>query len=287
MDEARARDVLAAAKVLPGPAGDARLIALGENAVLAAGELVVKVGRDAELLDRARRELDIAGWLAGAGVPAVRAAEPEPLLVDGHPVTVWHRLPDAVRPAEPRDLAGLLRTVHALPAPPFALPPRELLGGVERWLRLAGEAIDPEDAAYLRERRDGFAAAAAALTPRLTPGPIHGDALTRNVHVGPDGPVLVDLETFSADLREHDLVVMALSRDRYGLPAQAYDSFVSAYGWDVCEWEGCSVLRGARETASCAWVAQHAAGNPKALAEFRRRVGSLRDGDEAVRWYPF
>ncbi|MEU1705490.1 aminoglycoside phosphotransferase family protein [Streptomyces sp. NPDC005706] len=287
MDEARARDVLAAAKVLPGPAGDARLIALGENAVFAAGELVVKVGRDAELLDRARRELDIAGWLAGAGVPAVRAAEPEPLLVDGHPVTVWHRLPDAVRPAEPRDLAGLLRTVHALPAPPFALPPRELLGGVERWLRLAGGAIDPEDAAYLRERRDGFAAAAAALTPRLTPGPIHGDALTRNVHVGPDGPVLVDLETFSADLREHDLVVMALSRDRYGLPAQAYDSFVSAYGWDVREWEGCSVLRGARETASCAWVAQHAAGNPKALAEFRRRVGSLRDGDEAVRWYPF
>ncbi|MGW5326503.1 phosphotransferase enzyme family protein [Streptomyces sp. NPDC004014] len=287
MDEARARDVLGAAKVLPGPAGDARLLALGENAVFAAGELVVKVGRDAELLDRARRELAIATWLAGADVPAVRAAEPEPLLVEGHPVTVWHRLPDAVRPAEPRDLARLLRTVHELDAPGFALPPRELLGGVERWLRLAGEAVDPEDAAYLRERRDGFAAAAAALTPRLAPGPIHGDALPRNVHVGPDGPVLVDLETFSSDLREHDLVVMALSRDRYGLPAEAYDSFVSEYGWDVREWEGCSVLRGARETASCAWVAQHAPGNPKALAEFRRRVGSLRDGDEAVRWYPF
>ncbi|MEU3417593.1 aminoglycoside phosphotransferase family protein [Streptomyces murinus] len=287
MDEARARDVLAAAGVPAAGAGDAVLLALGENAVFAAGDLVVKVGRDAELLARARRELDIAGWLAGAGVPAVRAAEPEPRLVEGHPVTVWHRLPDAVRPAEPRDLAGLLRLVHALPAAPFALPPRELLGGVERWLRLAGEAIDPEDAAYLRARRDGFAAAAAALTPRLTPGPIHGDALPRNVHIGPKGPVLVDLETFSADLREHDLVVMVLSRDRYGLPAEAYDAFTETYGWDVREWEGCSVLRGARETASCAWVSQHAPGNPKALAEFRRRVASLRDGDESVRWYPF
>ncbi|MET7285586.1 aminoglycoside phosphotransferase family protein [Streptomyces sp. NPDC005573] len=287
MDEARARDVLAEAKVLPGPARDARLLALGENAVFAAGDLVVKVGRDAELLGRARRELDIAGWLAGADVPAVRAAEPEPLLVDGHPVTVWHRLPDPVRPAEPRDLAELLRVVHALPAPPFALPPRELLGGVERWLRLAGDAIAPEDAAYLRERRDGFAAAAAALTPHLTPGPIHGDALPRNVHIGPDGPVLVDLETFSADLREHDLVVMALSHDRYGLPDEAYDSFTGSYGWDVRAWEGCSVLRGARETASCAWVAQHAPSNPKALAEFERRVSSLRTGDETVRWYPF
>lgn len=287
MDEARARDVLAAAGILPGAAADARLLALGENAVFAAGDLAVKVGRDAELLERARRELAVAGWLAEEGVPAVRAAEPEALLVDGHPVTVWHRLPEAVRPAGPQDLAELLRLVHALPTPPFGLPPRELLGGVERWLRLAGDAIDPADAAYLRDRRDGFASAAAALTPHLPPGPVHGDALPRNVHIGPDGPVLVDLETFSADLREHDLVVMALSHDRYGLPDEAYASFTAAYGWDVRSWEGCSVLRGARETASCAWVAQHAPGNPKALAEFRRRVASLRDGDESVRWYPF
>ncbi|GLP63767.1 aminoglycoside phosphotransferase [Streptomyces sp. TUS-ST3] len=284
MDETRARDVLAAAGL---PVGPARLLALGENAVFAVDDLVVKVGRDAELLDRARRELDIALWLAQAEVPAVRAAEPKARLVDGHPVTLWHRLPDAVRPAGPRDLAELLRVVHALPAPPFELPPRELLGGVERWLRLAGDAISSADAEYLRRRRDGFAGAAAAVTPRLTPGPIHGDALPRNVHVGPSGPVLVDLETFSSDLREHDLVVMALSRDRYGLSADAYDSFTAAYGWDVREWEGCSVLRGARETASCAWVAQHAPSNPKALAEFERRVASLRDGDETVRWYAF
>ncbi|MFD4606879.1 phosphotransferase enzyme family protein [Streptomyces sp. NPDC058440] len=287
MDEARAREVLGGAGVLAGPVRDARLLALGENAVFAAGDLVVKVGRDAELWDRARRELRIAMWLAEAGVPAVRAAAQEAILVEGHPVTVWHRLPDPVRPAGPVDLAELLRLVHALPAPEFELPPRELLGGVERWLRLAGDAISPSDAGYLRRRRDGFAAAAAALTPHLPPGPIHGDALPRNVHIGPDGPVLVDLETFSADLREHDLVVMALSRDRYGVPADAYDAFTRTYGWDVREWEGCPVLRGARETASCAWVAQHAPTNPKALAEFERRVASLRDGDTTVRWYPF
>ncbi|WP_413759403.1 phosphotransferase enzyme family protein [Streptomyces sp. MMBL 11-3] len=286
MDEARAREVLAEAG-LGRDGRDAVLLALGENAVFAIGDLVVKVGRDRELFDRARRELAVALWLAEAGVPAVRAAEPEARSVAGHPVTLWHRLPDPVRPAEPRDLAGLLRVVHALPAPGFALPRRELLGGVERWLRLAGDVIDPADAAYLRGRRDGFAEASAALTPELPPGPIHGDALPRNVHVGPDGPVLVDLETFSADLREHDLVVLALSRDRYGLPAEAYDAFTTTYGWDVREWEGCTVLRGARETASCAWVAQHAPSNPKALAEFRRRVASLREGDETVRWYPF
>ncbi|MFF0749504.1 phosphotransferase enzyme family protein [Streptomyces sp. NPDC004267] len=285
MDEARAREILAAAGLR---ADEATLLALGENAVFALGDLVVKVGRDAELLPRAERELALAGWLESACIPAVRAAEAEPLLVGGHPLTLWHRLPEAVRPTEPRDLAPLLRAVHALPEPAgLELPRRELLGGVERWLRLAGDAVDPADAAFLRERRDSFAPAAAALTPHLTPGPIHGDALPRNVHVGPDGPVLVDLETFSSDLREHDLVVLALARDRYGLDPAAYDAFTEAYGWDVRAWEGCAVLRGARETASCAWVAQHAPANPKALAEFERRVASLRDGDPEVRWYPF
>ncbi|WP_124270733.1 aminoglycoside phosphotransferase family protein [Streptomyces sp. ADI96-02] len=288
MDEMRAREVLTAA----GLPGTAELLALGENAVFAADGLVVKVGRDAtghpELRERAEREVAVADWLAAAGVPAVRAAEDRVRMAEGHPVTLWHRLPAAVRPARPSDLAPLLRRIHALSAPEgFTLPRRELLGGVERWLTLAGDTIDPADADYLRRRRDGFAAAASALVPHLPPGPIHGDALPRNVHVGPDGPVVVDLETFSADLREHDLVVLALSRDRYGLPAADYDAFTAAYGWDVREWDGCAVLRGARETASCAWVAQHAPGNPKALAEFRRRVASLRDGDPEVRWYPF
>ncbi|MEU9163213.1 aminoglycoside phosphotransferase family protein [Streptomyces sp. NPDC048424] len=287
MDEARARRVLTAAGLTRGAAREPALLAFGENAVFAVGDLVVKVGREAALLERSRRELAVAGWLAAAGVPAVRAAEPEPRLVDGHPLTVWHRLPDAVRPAGAEDLAVLLRAVHALPAPPFALPARDLLGGVERWLQLAGDAIDPADAAYLRARRDAYAGEVAALTPHLPPGPVHGDALPRNVHVGPDGPALVDLETVSADLREHDLVVMALSRDRYGMPAEEYEAFVSAYGWDVRAWPGCAVLRGARETASCAWVSQHAPANPKALAEFRRRVASLRNGDPETRWHSF
>lgn len=307
LTEERARAVLSAA-LPPYRAGtaEARLLALGENAVFAVDSLslVVRISRDLEVWDRAARELRIADWLAREGLPAVRPdrrfGPEQPLPFAGHLVTYWQRLPDPVRPAGPRDLAELLRMVHALPDPPagpptdppadpapLPLPRRDLLGGIERWLRLAGDAIDPADAAYLRTRRDDFATAVEELTPRLTPGPIHGDALPRNVHIGPDGPVLVDLETFSHDLREHDLVVMALSRDRYGLGAEAYDAFAAEYGWDVREWPGCEVLRGARETASCAWVAQHAPANPAAHAEFTRRIASLREDDPTVRWHTF
>ncbi|WP_037908268.1 aminoglycoside phosphotransferase family protein [Actinacidiphila yeochonensis] len=278
----RAREVLDAAG---HPEAD--LLSFGENAVFGAGRLVIKVGRGAHLLDRARREVRTADWLAKHDVPAVRSAESEVRLVEGHPITYWQRLPESLRPAVTVDAAPLLKLVHALPEPDFGLPPRDLLGGVERWLRAGGEAVDPADAAYLRQRRDEFARASASLTPHLPRGPIHGDALPRNIHIGPDGPVLVDLETFSSDLREHDLVVQVLSRDRYGVPASEYETFAEAYGWDVTGWDGYEALRGARETAGCAWVAQHARANPAARTEFRRRVASLRADDTSVRWYSF
>ncbi|MBD0691236.1 phosphotransferase enzyme family protein [Streptomyces sp. CBMA123] len=293
-DEGRARLLLTQAcetAGLPEPDG-ARLLALGENAVFDLGDpaVVAKVGRGPALSDRAQRELAFAHWLAGQGLPVVRpyeAVAPGPQSAHGHPVTFWHRLAPAVRPARPADLAPLLRTLHALPLPPFPLGRRDLLAPVERWLASAEGQVDPADVAFLRERRDAFAAALPGLAPRLRPGVIHGDALPRNVHVGPDGPVLLDLETFSQDLREHDLVVLALAHDRYGVPDEEYRAFTEAYGWDVRDWPGFAVLRGARETASASWVAQQAAGNPAALAEFGRRVDSLRAGATEVRWYPF
>ncbi|MFJ1752678.1 phosphotransferase enzyme family protein [Kitasatospora sp. NPDC088134] len=295
-DEPRARALLQEAAAPAGidPAG-AVLLALGQNAVfdLPAEGLVAKVGRTPGAADRAGRELALAGWLDGAGVPVVRPADPAVRLVREHPVTLWHRLGDPVRPARPVDLAPLLRALHALPAAPVPSVPsvplgrRDLLAPVDDWLTAAEGHVDPADAAFLRVRKETFVTAIAELAPVLPPGPIHGDALPRNVHVTPDGPVLLDLEYMAADLREHDLVVLALSQDRYGVPAEEVAAFHAAYGWDVREWPGFAVLRGARETASAAWVAQQAAGNPAARAEFRRRVDSLRDGATDVRWFAF
>lgn len=286
LSEPQARKLLSAA----GQDGlGAELLSLGENAVLALPDgPVAKISRTADLLPRARHEVQIARWLAEHDVPAVHPApNAGPLLVEGHPITFWERLPAPVRAPSPTDLAELLRLIHALPTPPFKLPKRNLLSGVDRWLAAAGDLIAPHDIAFLRARRDEYALACTELKPVLTPGPIHGDALPRNVHVGPGGPVLTDLETFSSDLREHDLVVMALARDRYGMPDEEYRSFTETYGWDVTEWDGYLVLRRARETASAAWVAQRAAENPAALTEFALRVNSLREGDPMARWHSF
>jgi Ser/Thr protein kinase RdoA (MazF antagonist) len=75
-------------------ADSAELLRLGENAIwrLADAPVVVRIARSSEHLDRVRKELCVARWLAGAGVPVVRVAEEvtgQPRVVDGHPVTFW------------------------------------------------------------------------------------------------------------------------------------------------------------------------------------------------------
>ncbi|PYC60945.1 aminoglycoside phosphotransferase, partial [Streptomyces tateyamensis] len=81
---------------------------------------------------------------------------------------------------------------------------------------------DPADADQLRALTADQAAAVAAQQPVLPPGVSHGDSLPRDVHVGAGGPVLLDLETVADDLREHDLVVLALAHHRYGVPEREY-----------------------------------------------------------------
>lgn len=295
-DEPYARWVLRHACVDLGigvaEADDSVLLGLSENAVFALpnSPVIAKVARDASVFERADRALRVAEWLALHQVPAVRPAADLParaVLVEDHPVTFWQRLEEPTRPPNPADLAPLLKQLHALGRPPFPLPRREVLGNVERWLAQAEGHIDPKDADFLRRRRGELRAATEELTPALPPGPIHGDALPRNVHVGSAGPMLVDLETAADDLREHDLVVLSLSHDRYGLPEADYQAFLDGYGFDVADWDGHLVLRGARETASAAWVAQQAPGNPRARAEFEHRVASLRSGDTEARWHAF
>ena len=262
----------------------AELLALGENAVFAAGDLVVKVGRDAT-----RRSSSTGrggSWPSpsgspSAGVPAVRAAEPEARSVDGHPVTVWHRLPDAVRPAEPADLAvtaaaGPCTALPRLPpaAPRAARRRRALAAARGRRDRPGRRGVSARTAGRVRGRRRRARPAAAAWA-RSTATRCRATSMSAR-----DGPVLVDLETFSADLREHDLVVMALSRDRYGLPAEAYDAFTAAYGWDVTR------VGGLRRAARRPRDGELRLGRParpdatrRPWRSSRRRVASLRDDD--------
>ncbi|MDI2125140.1 aminoglycoside phosphotransferase family protein [Yinghuangia seranimata] len=297
MDTAAAeRAILAraclSAGVDPALADDAELLAYGENAVFALrrGGLVVRIARGAHLMARAAREVEVARWLTGLGFPTVRPAEAvaeQPIEVAERPVTFWELLPPPEREPDVKDLARLLKRLHALPEPPFALPPREPLGLVETWLDSADAAVHLDDRRFLLDRKKALEAAFAAVVPVLPPGVIHGDALLRNVGVHGGRAYLLDLENVSSDLRELDLILTPMAAVRYGLPDGSVKRFTDKYGFDVTAWDGYPVLRAVRELAATAWVAQHVPGNPAAEEEFEHRVRCLREGDTEARWHAF
>ncbi|MEU8137186.1 phosphotransferase enzyme family protein [Streptodolium elevatio] len=276
----------------PGAADAAELLAYGENAVFALPcvGVVARIARGAHLLERARREMAVARWLAEEDFPTVRPAvqvAAEPLVVSERPVTFWELLPPADREPDVRDLAKLLKRLHALPEPPFALPPREPLALVETWLDSADAAVHLDDRRFLLSRRDELAEAYARVVPALPPGVIHGDALLRNVGVHGGRAMLLDLENVAHDLRELDLMLIPMAAVRYGLPEGEAERFAKKYGFDVTGWDGYPVLRAVRELAATAWVAQHVPGNPSAEEEFEHRVRCLRTGDTTSRWHAF
>ncbi|MCF2526232.1 aminoglycoside phosphotransferase family protein [Yinghuangia sp. KLBMP8922] len=297
MDTAAAeRAVLAracnTAGIDPGAADGAELLAFGENAVFALPGvgIVARIARGPHLKERARREVAVAQWLCALDFPTVRpaAAVPvQPLEVSERPVTFWEILPPADGTPDVRDLAKLLKRLHALPEPPFALPRREPLALVETWLDSADAAVHLDDRRFLLDRKAALAEAYAQVRPVLAPGVIHGDALLRNVGVHGGRAVLLDLENVASDLRELDLILTPMAAVRYGLPEGSVERFARKYGFDVTGWDGYPVLRDVRELAATAWVAQHVPGNPAAEEEFAHRVRCLRTGDTTSRWHAF
>lgn len=76
--------------------------------------IIARVSR-AGGLRTAAKEIQVARWLEGAGVPAVQALADvdQPVEADGRAVTFWRELPPH-RPGTPADVAALLKTLHEI-----------------------------------------------------------------------------------------------------------------------------------------------------------------------------
>jgi Ser/Thr protein kinase RdoA (MazF antagonist) len=290
----RAGDLLAVAcrEVGLDPDG-ARLLRFGENASYRlagdASSVVVRIARDRSRLPVARREVCVARWLAQAQVPAVRVDErfdDQPLLVDGHPVTLWRAVDyGPVRPGL-ADLAQLLRQLHELDGSPCRLPVFDPLSTV--WPRLrAGLDIPDADMAFLWDRCGQVAEAVANLEPALPVGPVHGDAHTGNLLGAAGAALLSDFEVVAIGMREWDLIPAAVGQARLGIPAADLDEFATVYGFDVRGWDGYCVLRQARELGMTTWLAQNVAESEQIADEVTLRLASLRDGDQDRAWTAF
>ncbi|MFI6178562.1 phosphotransferase [Nonomuraea sp. NPDC051191] len=270
---------------------DARLIRLGENALFAlpAEQVVVRIARSVEVLDDVHKEVAVSAWLNDSGIPAARTtAHDQPLIVRGHPVTLWHLIPDSGSPATLDDLAGVLRELHGLAVPDdLGLPAMDILSRVSERINAASVLTD-EDRNFLLTRRHELQCAYDELAFPLTPCAVHGDAHNENLIRTVDGRVLlIDFERFAFGPPETDLAVTAIEHTVGWGTGTEYDRFAERYGFDVLAWEGYPVLRDINELKMTTWLMQNVDEDAAIAREFRNRMNSLRNPDTPRRWRAF
>ena len=223
------------------------------------------------------REVRVARWLAANGVRAVEPLDLEqPVEADGRPVTFWTEVPRHQH-GSIADLAGVLRTLHALPEPDFEL------GGLDPFVRIAerlqaAASLPQSDRQWLldlhRDLAEAWETGPATISART---PIHGDAWPGNIVRTAAGPLVMDLERFSRGPREWDLTSTAVrARTTGAVTEDEYAQFCELYGYDVTAWHGFGILAGARELRMVSYAAQHAARNLDWRREAQYRVDCLR-----------
>lgn len=236
------------------------------------------------------REIFLGRWLNDKGLRAVEPLDvAQPVVVSGHPVTFWHELPPQ-RPGTPRQVAKVLKRLHALPVPD-ELKEHKVAPFVRLDERItAAQWLSDGDRTWLHGRLMDLQARWDDRPPGLPETVIHGDAWAGNVvDVEGQGITLMDLERCSAGPPEWDLTSTACRLTSYStLRAAEYAEYCDAYGADVTQWVGFELFRDIRElrvTCFAAYVAQ-------ARSELRDsacdRVKSLRgrNGPRPWNWQP-
>jgi aminoglycoside phosphotransferase (APT) family kinase protein len=270
---------------------DARLIRLGENALfhLVKADVVVRIARTMNYWADAVKEVNVARWLAGHGVPATETFDvDQPVEADGRPATFW-RFIDG-RSGDKRDigtLGSVLRRLHSTPPPTtFALPPEDILGRVEP--RVEAADIPSADKRFLLERLHDLRDQVARLSYPLDPAPTHGDAHAENLMIRDGEPVLIDFERFAWGQPEWDLAMTATEylTAKWWTDDQ-YAKFCDAYGYDVTNWaDGFPVLRAVHELKMTTWLMQNVAESREIADEYQVRMRTLR-GERSPGWHPF
>lgn len=269
--------------------GGARLLRFVNNAVFLLREhrVIVRIVLAPSLAHRAVNNVESARWLAEHGVSAVRLLDDvqQPVWAGGHVATLWHAIPEVGTAPASSQLGELLRHLHSLPSPP-TLPRWQPMEDIRRKFHDT-EELDPDDWDFLERYCDDIERRLSELRFTLPWGVVHGDAHLGNLIAGPYGPVLCDLDSMCVGPAEWDLTPLAVGHLRMGHPAERYQQFAEAYGFDVMAWSGFSVLRELRELKITVSGFPVLRSNPRIREQLHRRLQSVRQRDITAQWTPY
>ncbi|WP_435970213.1 phosphotransferase family protein [Streptomyces sp. Qhu_M48] len=264
---------------------DAVPVRMAENEVwrLPGRGVIVRIGQAGQEA-AARREVAVAKWLHGGGLPAVRPLPVEqPHVVGDRPVTFWHEV-RSIEQGSIDDVALLLRQLHALTPPSFEL------GRLDPFVRVperldAAWTLSLDDRRWLASLCESLSTEWQSIAPRVETAVIHGDAWPGNLVRTPDGPLLMDLERFSLGPTDWDLVSTAVRWQTTGaVTTGEYQHFCKVYGRDVTTAGHYRLLAGARELRMVSYAAQHATSHPEWASQAQHRVDCLRGRKGSRPW---
>jgi hypothetical protein len=216
---------------------------------------------------RLQRELDVAAFLIGAGIPVMPPASELPATVqhgEGQVMSFWQYLePSGGGVPDEGTIGSMLRDLHAtLCGYPDALPVLAPLGDIPAFLGRSETMLCSADIAMLG---DAYTRLTAELAPASAPGQVlHGDAGAGNLMATGGRWVWHDLEDACAGPVEWDLAATTAS------PRFDRSRILAAYGGtiDPAQLRVCEDLRRLHLTI---WYALYA----ERLPECRRRASDL------------
>ncbi|MFY1673167.1 phosphotransferase family protein [Plantactinospora sp. WMMB334] len=269
---------------------DARLIKFTNNAVfdLASDAVVVRIPGSQVVRDRVDKVVAVARWLESHQMPSVRLLTDiaQPLLVGGHKVTFWRRVPATGPAPTGYDLGRILRRYHSLPEPPPALPVWSPTTAIQQRIEET-DNISPSERAFLEDKCHETEANLNRLDYFLPRGPIHGDSFIGNLIPDPQGPVVCDFDSAAVGPREWDLTPVAVGKLRFSYSQDTHQQLAEAYGVNILDWSGFAVLRTLRELQLVTSVLPVLHTNPSLTEQWRHRFKTFRDGDDAATWSPY
>ncbi|WP_039800034.1 phosphotransferase [Nocardia araoensis] len=248
--------------------------------------VIVRIGGRQQKLVTSR-EVAVARWLETCGVSATRvvADVPQPVVVDGRPVTFWQELPPH-HPGTPGDVARALGQLHRLPLPGFELRRMSPLARVEDEIA-AARTVTEDDRRWLHKHLEELRGRWTALPQGLPWSVVQGAGGDDGVVVGDDGDViLVELGRAVIGPPEWDLVHTAIDCwTAKKITASEYAEFCAGYGRDVMRWDGFYLLRDIQEFRMTLQSLRAAAVDPDYQRQALRRLAYIR-GDEGMRPWP-
>ncbi|MFE9559049.1 phosphotransferase enzyme family protein [Streptomyces sp. NPDC006703] len=266
-----------------------RLLRGHTNAVVLLGTapVVVKIARQGTPVHEVMRTVRLVQWLADSAFPTVPLFPgiTQPQVIDGHPVTFWTYLPQSEEnPVAAEQIAKPLSMLHTLTAPDLDLPHHDNVRAIRSSLAKI-TSLDSSVMAFLADRTNRLEADLAQVEFALPAGLLQGDPQHRNaLHDGGGGVVLCDWDTVCTGQPEWDLVTIEVHCRRFGYPPSHYQAFATAYGFDVRQWGGYSILRDLRELRMVTTNARKTRHAPGSLHEVRQRVDGLVNEDHDRLW---